>query len=108
MRPGYLKMQKTAERKPLGFDDLAALDAAGADTQLLCSTVDLCLYRAQVHVPAAAGNVVCVRDVITELRALAADFTDLCHDKAPKPELFALTRPGGSPHRAICPAEKRT
>jgi hypothetical protein len=29
-----------------------------------------------------------VRDVIAELRTLAADFTDLCHDQTPKPELF--------------------
>jgi hypothetical protein len=34
-----------------------------------------------------------MRDVISELRAFAADLTDMSHDKTPKPELFVLTRP---------------
>jgi hypothetical protein len=32
-----------------------------------------------------------VRNVVAELRAFAADFTDLCHDRTPNPELFVRT-----------------
>jgi len=65
----------------LGFDDLAALNATGADTNALVGTgLQLGLYRAQIHIPAALGDVVCVRDVVTELRTLAANLTNLCHD----------------------------
>jgi hypothetical protein len=66
--------------KYLAFDDLAGLDAAGADSHSLACTVDLGSDRLQVYVPAAAGRVVGVGDVVTELRTLAAEITFLCHD----------------------------
>jgi hypothetical protein len=65
------------------FDDLARLDAAGADAHALADAVDLGLHRLQVHVPAAAGGVVGVGDVVSELRAFAAEFTFGCHSNAP-------------------------
>ena len=64
----------------LAFDDFAGLDAAGADADALASAVDLCLDGPEVHVPAAAGGVVGVRDVVAELRAFAAKITFVCHD----------------------------
>jgi hypothetical protein len=67
----------------LGFGDLTALDAAGANAQLLRSAINLGLYRAEVDAPAPAGDVMGVRDVVSELRTFAADLTNLSHDKTP-------------------------
>lgn len=64
----------------LAFDDFAGLDAAGADAHALAHAIELGLHRLQVDVPAAAGRVVGVRDVVAELRAFAAKITFLCHD----------------------------
>src|SRR5260370_40017969 len=64
----------------LAFDDLAGLDAARADAHAPAGAVDLGLHRLQVHVPAAAGGVVGVGDVVSKLRTLAAEITFLCHD----------------------------
>jgi hypothetical protein len=64
----------------LAFDDFARLDAAGADADALASAVDLGLDGLEVYVPAAAGGVVGVRDVVAELRAFAAKITFVCHD----------------------------
>ena len=64
----------------LALDDFAGLDAAGADADALAATIDLSLDGLKVHVPAAAGGVVGVGDVVAELRAFAAEITFLCHD----------------------------
>jgi hypothetical protein len=64
----------------LAFDDFAGLDAAGADAHALTHTVHLRLDGLKVDVPAAPGGVVGVGDVITELRAFAAEITFSCHD----------------------------
>ena len=64
----------------LALDDFAGLDAAGADADALASAVDLGLDGLEVHVPAATGGVVGVRDVVAELRAFAAKITFVCHD----------------------------
>lgn len=63
----------------LAFDDFAGLNAAGTDADALASAVDLGLDGLEVHVPAAAGGVVGVRDVVAELRAFAAKITFVCH-----------------------------
>lgn len=68
----------------LRLGDLAALDAACAHAQLARSATDLGLDRTQIDAPAAAADVVRVRDVVAELRTLTADFTNLCHDQTPK------------------------
>ena len=65
----------------LAFDDLAGLDAAGADAHALADTVDDGLDRLQVHVPATTGRVVGVGDIVAELRSLATEFTFLSHDE---------------------------
>ena len=64
----------------LTLNDFAGLDAAGADAHALAYTVYLGLDGLQVDVPAAAGGVVGVGDVIAELRAFAAEITFSCHD----------------------------
>lgn len=69
------------EPSGLALYDLAGLDAAGADADALACAVDNGLDCLQVHVPATARGVVGVRDVVTELRSLAAKFTNLCHDE---------------------------
>ena len=63
----------------LGFDDLAGLDATGADTNPLGAASDLRLDRTQIHIPASTAHIVSVRNVITELRTLAANLTYLSH-----------------------------
>lgn len=70
--------------KKLRLDHFAGLNAPGADANALARRVHLGLDRLQIDVPAATGNVVRVRDIVTELRLLAADFTDLCHDSYPE------------------------
>src|SRR5580700_10674207 len=72
-----------ANRLRLRLGDLAALDAAGADADALGCAVDQGLDSLQIDVPAAARNVVRVRDVVTELRAFAANIAYLCHDFTP-------------------------
>ena len=65
----------------LALDDFAGLDAAGADAHALAAAVDLGLDGLQIHVPTTPGGVVGVRDVVAELRTLAAEITFLCHDE---------------------------
>jgi hypothetical protein len=61
------------------FGDFAALDACGAHTQLFGSSVYQSLYGLQVYVPAAARDVVRVRNVVAKARTFAADVASLCH-----------------------------
>ena len=65
----------------LTLGNFAAAQAARANTNLLRvrGARNLGLHRMQVHVPAAAGLVVGVRNVIAELRTFAADTTYLRH-----------------------------
>ena len=64
----------------LAFDDFSGLDAAGADADTLAAAIELGLDRLKVDVPAAAGGVVCVGDVVSELRPFAAEITFVCHN----------------------------
>jgi hypothetical protein len=64
----------------LSLGDFTALDAGSAHAQLLGSAIYQRLYGLQVHVPTAASNVVCVRNVIAKARTFAADVACLCHD----------------------------
>lgn len=61
------------------FYDLAGLEAGGADADALVRAVHAGAHRTQVHVPAAAAHVVSVADLISKLRAFAADVANLCH-----------------------------
>ncbi len=65
----------------LSLDDFTGLDAAGADANALVPAWYLSFNRTQIDVPAALRNVVRVRNLVTELRAFAAEFANLCHDK---------------------------
>jgi len=74
------------DREPLALEDFAGLDAGRANANALANTIDLGLDRLQIWVPATARDVMRVRDVVTELRTFAADFTYLCHDKTLRKE----------------------
>src|SRR6185437_2155828 len=66
------------------LNNLAGLDAAGADANPLGNTVRNGLYPLQVRIPAPPRHVVRVRDIVTKLRPLAAKLTYLCHDNLQK------------------------
>lgn len=61
------------------FDNLARLEAGGADAHALVSAVDAGAHRTQVNVPAPAAHVVSVADLVSKLRAFTADIANLCH-----------------------------
>jgi hypothetical protein len=84
----------------LAFYDFAGLDAAGADLHALGRAVGKGLHRLKIRVPAPTGDVVRVRDVVTELRAFAAKLTYLCHDIAPNESFAPEETPINNP-RAI-------
>jgi hypothetical protein len=87
-QPAMMRLGRSVSEgwRKLAFDDLAGLDAAGADADTLAATVDLGFDGLEVDVPASAGGVVGVRDVVAELRAFAAEITFVCHDFAPNAE----------------------
>ena len=60
--------------------DLAGTNAGRADEQGLASTVYQGMDAPQIRLPAPLGDVVGVTDIVTKLRAFAANFTNLCHD----------------------------
>jgi hypothetical protein len=62
-----------------GFLDLIRTDAGCADANPLVGAVDHGFDRLQIEVPTPLGDVVGVTDAIAELRAPAADITNLCH-----------------------------
>jgi hypothetical protein len=64
-----------------GLHDFTGFDTSGTDADPLISAIHFSLNRTKVDVPAALGDIMRVRDLITELRALAADFANLSHDK---------------------------
>ena len=72
-----------AVRRLLCLGDFAALDAAGADANALGGAVYEGFNRLQVDVPATPGDVVRVRDVVSEARTFAANVAYLCHDYSP-------------------------
>ena len=67
----------------LGLGDLVALDAARANANALGDATNEGLDRLEVHIPAAASDVVSVRNIVTVLRTLPANLAYLCHDLAP-------------------------
>ena len=63
-----------------GFGDFAGLDAGRADFHPARATFGgLYANRLQIWIESTWGAIVRVRDIITELRALAADFTTFGH-----------------------------
>ena len=63
-----------------GFDDLAAAKAPGADSDPFGGCTDFGSNRAKVHIPTPTAHIVSVADGVSELRPLAADVTNLCHE----------------------------
>ena len=64
---------------PSGLNDLTGLQAAAANPQPFRPAPNLGLHRVQIHIPAAPGDVVRVRDVVPKLRTFAANIANLCH-----------------------------
>ena len=63
-----------------GLGDFAGLNAGRADLHAACATLGrLHANRLQVWIEPTWGAIVRVRDIIAELRALAADFTTFGH-----------------------------
>src|SRR5687767_4981787 len=63
-----------------GFRDFTRLDAGRADFHPARATLGrLYANRLQVRIEAAWGSIVRVRDIVAELRSLAADFTTFGH-----------------------------
>ena len=79
-------------RRDLRLGDFAGLDASGAYADAFVRCVDFGLYRLQVYVPAATGNIVRVRNIVAKLRLLAAKFTYLCHDQYPVLRMWMKSR----------------
>jgi hypothetical protein len=72
---------KNRDKPMLRFGDFAAAQAAGANAQaLVAAALHLGVDGPQIDVPAATLHVVRVADVVSELRLLAADCTNLCHE----------------------------
>ena len=63
-----------------GLCDFAAADTRRACANALAHALYLRLHRTQIHIPASFSNVVGVADVVSKLRALAADIAYSCHD----------------------------
>ena len=82
-RSGRRCFQRDSPVRVLCFDDFAAAQAGGADTDTLGRSAYFGVDRAQVHVPAPLGDVVGMADIVSELRPLAADLTYLCHRLLP-------------------------
>ena len=63
-----------------GFGDFTGLDAGRTDFHSACATLGrLYANRLQVRIEPAWGAIVRMRDIVAELRALAADFTTFGH-----------------------------
>jgi hypothetical protein len=65
----------------LRLDYLARFNAPRADPNPFAAAGDLGLNRTKIDIPAPLGNIVRMRDLIAELRTLAADCTNLSHDQ---------------------------
>jgi len=64
----------------LGLLHFSAAQAGGADANPPGRALYLGVDRTQIDVPAPLGHVVGVTDIVSKLRPLAANFTNLCHD----------------------------
>jgi len=62
-----------------GLEDFSGLEATRADAESAGSAIHERANNLQVWLEASFGAVICVRDTITELRTLTADFTTFRH-----------------------------
>jgi hypothetical protein len=67
-------------REELSLDDFSALDATGANANALVAALKLRLHGTEIDAPTATGDVMCVRNVIAELRTFATNAANLSHD----------------------------
>ena len=80
VRGGTSKRVPSCDGENLSLDYFAAAQAGGAHPYPLVGAFDLGVNLAEVHVPAAPRDIVRVADSVSELRPLAADITNSCHD----------------------------
>ena len=66
--------------RSLGFDDFAAAQAGSADADALSNALHLRMNRTKIDVPSPTADIVRVADRVSELRPLAANITNVCHD----------------------------
>ena len=64
---------------PLRFDYFAAAQAGGADADSLAGAAHFGMDRSQIDIPTPLAHVVGVADIVSELRPLATEITNLCH-----------------------------
>ena len=64
----------------LRFDDFTAAQAGRADADAPGGSANLGVDWAQIDIPAPFSHVVSVADIVPELRPLAADITNMCHE----------------------------
>jgi len=72
----------------LCLNDFAATQTGSADAHVLVGGAHLGVNRAQIDVPAPLTHIVGVADGISELRPLAADITNSCHNSEVLPGLM--------------------
>jgi len=65
--------------KLLGFSYFPAAQAGSADADTFSGALHFGPNRAQINIPAPPADIVCVADIVSELRPLAAYITYLCH-----------------------------
>src|SRR3954467_3423419 len=99
---GFSVLELGLAARYLCLDNLAALQALGADAHAFAAGADFGAHGAQVHVPATLGHVVGVADVVSRLRLLAADSADLCHDFLPLKVKLRRTYRKGELRSVVC------
>jgi len=67
----------------LRFDYFAAAQAGSANADSFSNAVYLGANGAEIDVPAPPADIVRVTDSVSELRPLAANITNVCHDCSP-------------------------
>jgi hypothetical protein len=89
---GFEKI-KASGRFSSCFRNFACLDAPGANLRALHAALrSLQADGLQVRVETAAGAVIRVGNIITKLRAFAADFASFSHDYSVPPSIKNLVR----------------
>src|SRR5262245_33113591 len=84
----------SGEGDSASLDDFAGLDAAGADVLTLGGTLHEGADALDVRVPATLRATVRVRHRHTPRRALAAHFTNRCHDELLERNLLSCSASG--------------
>lgn len=64
------------------LDDAAGSDAGGADAGFFVDAVNNRLHAAEIRIPPAPRDVVCVADRVAKTGLLAANFTCHCHRRS--------------------------